>query len=190
MAPIRRHLSFANVASLMALVFAMGGTGYALATLPKNSVGTKQLKSNAVISSKVKDGSLKKRDFAAGQLPSGPRGAQGAQGIQGIQGIQGVRGDNGATGSQGETGADGQTGSTGPAGIAAGYARVQANGLLDPGAPAQNENVVQAHIQHDAAVDPTHTGPGIYCIGGLPFEPRSAQVSADSAGFERSTNFI
>jgi len=27
---IRRHLSFANVASLAALVFAMGGTGYAL----------------------------------------------------------------------------------------------------------------------------------------------------------------
>ena len=37
---MRRHLSFANITSLMALVFAMGGTGYAL-TIPKNSVGSK-----------------------------------------------------------------------------------------------------------------------------------------------------
>ena len=39
-ARIRRHISFANVTSLMALVFAMGGTGYAL-TIPKNSDGTR-----------------------------------------------------------------------------------------------------------------------------------------------------
>jgi hypothetical protein len=39
----QRHLSFANVTSLMALVFAMGGTGYAL-TLPKASVGSKQIR--------------------------------------------------------------------------------------------------------------------------------------------------
>jgi exoribonuclease II len=33
---IRRHLSFANVTSVMALFFAMGGTGYAL-TCPRTA---------------------------------------------------------------------------------------------------------------------------------------------------------
>lgn len=37
----------------MALVFAMGGTGYAL-TLPKNSVGPKQIKKNGGASSEIR----------------------------------------------------------------------------------------------------------------------------------------
>jgi len=40
--------------------------GYAAVVLPKNSVGTRQLKANAVVSSKVKNGGLKAIDFAAG----------------------------------------------------------------------------------------------------------------------------
>ena len=51
---IRGHLSFANVTSLLALVFAMGGTSYAL-TLPKNSVGSKQIRKNAVTTAKVEE---------------------------------------------------------------------------------------------------------------------------------------
>src|SRR5690349_5516150 len=98
---VRKHVTFANVASLMALVFAMGGTGYAISSLPKNSVGTRQLKQGAVVSSKVKDGSLKKIDFKAGQLPAGP------------QGIQGPKGDQGLPGNDGRPGADGKPGTFG-----------------------------------------------------------------------------
>ena len=83
-----RHLSFANVTSLMALVFAMGGTGYAL-TIPKNSVGSKQLRKNAVTGVKVKNRSLRASDFARGQLPAGPRGAPGAAGGPGLTGPAG-----------------------------------------------------------------------------------------------------
>jgi hypothetical protein len=100
-AQIRRHLSFANVTSLMALFFAMGGTGYAL-TIPRNSVGTKQIKkggvansdmrTNAVTGSKVKNRSLLASDFALGQLPTGPAGATGAAGPTGSQGATGVVG--------------------------------------------------------------------------------------------------
>ena len=39
--------------SCMALFVALGGASYAAITLPRNSVGTNQLKQNAVISSKV-----------------------------------------------------------------------------------------------------------------------------------------
>lgn len=45
-----RAPSPAFVLSLLALFVALGGTTYAAATLPKNSVGTKQLKKNAVTS--------------------------------------------------------------------------------------------------------------------------------------------
>jgi hypothetical protein len=83
--------------ALIALIVAMGGTGYAAIQLPANSVGTKQLKKkavtgkkiarNAVTSSRVKNGSLKGVDFAAGQLP------QGAQGVPGEKGDKGDKGD-------------------------------------------------------------------------------------------------
>jgi hypothetical protein len=48
----------ALVVSIIALIVAMGGTGYAAVSLPKNSVGTKQLKKNAVIGSKIKKNSV------------------------------------------------------------------------------------------------------------------------------------
>ena len=100
---IRGHLSFANVTSLMALVFAMGGTGYAL-TLPKNSVGSKQIRKNAVTSAKVKDRTLRASDFALGQLPGGPPGAPGAAGAPGATGLTGPAGAQGEQGVQGVPG--------------------------------------------------------------------------------------
>jgi hypothetical protein len=84
------------VVALFALFVAMGGTGYAIATLPANSVGTKQLKKsavtakklhkNAVKSRKVKDFSLLAKDFKLGQLPAGPKGDKGDRGAQGRPG--------------------------------------------------------------------------------------------------------
>jgi len=50
------------------------------AKLKKNAVSTAKLKKNAVTSAKVKDGSLLGADFAAGQLPAGPKGDAGPVG--------------------------------------------------------------------------------------------------------------
>jgi hypothetical protein len=86
---IRRRPSPAIVIASMALMVALGGTGYAAIVIPNNSVGTAQLKNNAVISSKVKHGSLKAVDFAAGQIPSGPAGAAGPAGPAGAAGPAG-----------------------------------------------------------------------------------------------------
>ena len=52
MARIRSSLSYANVIATIALFVALGGGAYAAITLPKNSVGAKQLKKNAVVSSR------------------------------------------------------------------------------------------------------------------------------------------
>ena len=81
---------------LLALFLALSGTAYA-ATLPRNSVGTAQLKRNAVTSAKVRDGSLLRRDFRAGQLPQGPAGPQGLTGATGPTGPTGPAGRNAVT---------------------------------------------------------------------------------------------
>jgi hypothetical protein len=51
---LRRRLTYANVLAMVALFVALSGASYAAASLPRNSVGTKQLRKNAVTSSKIK----------------------------------------------------------------------------------------------------------------------------------------
>jgi len=91
--------------SLSALVVALLGAtpvGHAVTELvvPRNSVGTAQLKNNAVVGAKVKDGSLLARDFASGQLPAGPAGPAGPPGPAGLPGLQLVGGESGFDASQ------------------------------------------------------------------------------------------
>ena len=66
----RFHPSPALFLASAALFVALGGTGYAVTRLPKNSVTTYQ----------VKDFSLLARDFKRGQIPAGPVGPQGPAG--------------------------------------------------------------------------------------------------------------
>jgi hypothetical protein len=103
---LRRHLTYANVAGSLALFLALGGAAYAATQLPKNSVGTKQLKNGAVTAGKI---AKKTR-----QQLQGARGPQGAQGPQGKTGPKGAAGAKGAQGIKGDTGAAGTNG-TGPA---------------------------------------------------------------------------
>ena len=52
------RLSYANVVATLALFIALGGSSYAALKLPRNSVGSAQIRSGAVHSSDVADGSL------------------------------------------------------------------------------------------------------------------------------------
>ena len=97
----KRRPSPALVVSIVALLVALGGTSYAALKLPANSVGNRQLKKNAVTSSKVKDGSLQRRDFARGQVPAGSQGPQGPAGPSGRDGTNGTNGTNGKDGADG-----------------------------------------------------------------------------------------
>lgn len=95
-------LSYANVmVTLLAFVVLCGGGAYAAKQLGKASVGTKELKRNAVTGAKVKNGSLGAKDIAVGALPAGPAGPPGAQGEPGPQGPAGVEGEAGAQGPAG-----------------------------------------------------------------------------------------
>ena len=79
-----------NAIGLVALFIALGGTAYAATSLPKNSVGTKQLKRGAVTKTKINKKTIKQLKGNRG-LP-GPQGATGPQGPQGLQGPQGPPG--------------------------------------------------------------------------------------------------
>ena len=108
--PIRsRSCSYANAMATVAVFVSLGGGAYAAGALPFASVGTAQLKHDAVTSSRVKDGTLRAADFTGG-LRAGPRGRAGADGAAGAPGAQG------ATGAAGARGPAGPTGPRGPAG--------------------------------------------------------------------------
>jgi hypothetical protein len=95
----------AMVVAFIALLLALGSGAYAQLTIPRNSVGTPQLKRNAVTSAKVRNGSLLRRDFRAGQLPQGPRGPAGPAGPRGLTGERGPVGERGPAGPAGAAGA-------------------------------------------------------------------------------------
>jgi hypothetical protein len=80
------------VVACTALLVALGGVGVAATRLPANSVGTVQLRANAVNSGKVANRSLRAIDFALNQLPAGPAGPAGPQGPPGPAGPKGERG--------------------------------------------------------------------------------------------------
>ncbi len=84
--PARARLTYANVVASLALFVALGGTGYAALTLPRNSVGASQIKARAVGPSEVRNRSLRLSDISRSarsslrgqEGPAGPPGANGA----------------------------------------------------------------------------------------------------------------
>jgi hypothetical protein len=92
--PQHRHrIGSAHVIALIAFFVALGGGAYAAFSLPKNSVGTKQLRRGAVTPPKLSKAALKKLKGA-----TGPRGPQGKTGKTGPKGAKGDKGDTGAMG--------------------------------------------------------------------------------------------
>ena len=149
------------VIAMIALVVAAAGGGYAAAKLPKNSVGTAQLRNGAVTSAKVKNHSLLAVDFKPGQLervlptaigptgPTGPSGADGATGAVGAVGATGAQGASGPTGPVGDSGAQGPIGTQGPAGLSYGNTIV--------GAPTTSVSLCGSIDVIGSVVSPTST---------------------------------
>ena len=81
-----------SVTALVVAVFGATPVGEAARNLvvPRASVGTLQLKKNAVTTAKVRNFSLTAADFKPGQLPRGPVGPQGPQGPPGMSALQAV----------------------------------------------------------------------------------------------------
>ena len=74
----RPTLSFANVVSVLALFVALGGSAYAATQIPRNSVGTKQLKNRSITAAKIRNGAVTAAKLGA--LPTAP--SPGAAGVE------------------------------------------------------------------------------------------------------------
>ena len=95
-----RRPSHATIVAYLALFVALGGTSYAAITLKRGSVKGKHIAKNAVTSPKVKNGSLRLGDFAAGQLPRGEKGEPGPRGEAGETGPAGAPNPNAVNSDQ------------------------------------------------------------------------------------------
>jgi hypothetical protein len=89
-----RRFTSAHASALAALFFALGGGAYAVATLPANSVGTKQLQKGAVTPPKLSRSTIKElkkliKRYAIAPAAIGPVGPQGPPGPKGDQGSTG-----------------------------------------------------------------------------------------------------
>jgi hypothetical protein len=108
---IRGKLTYSNVVATLALFLVVaGGSAFAAQQmLPKNSVGAKQIKKEAVTPAK-----LSKASKATLTGPVGPTGPKGASGAKGATGPRGLKGDTGAQGPKGDRGEPGLRGEIGP----------------------------------------------------------------------------
>jgi hypothetical protein len=121
---LRSKLTYANVMATVAVFLVLAG-GTALAAtqvLPKNSVGSRQIKKGAVGPAKLSEAAKSTLTGPAGPAgstgakgPAGARGAAGPSGPQGMQGPKGDTGDRGLTGPAGPTTAAQSDGGTAPA---------------------------------------------------------------------------
>ena len=168
----RPRLTYANVVATLALFIALGGGAYAAMQLPKNSVGTKQIKKGAVTPAKL-----------SGCARSSFKGVQGQVGPQGPRGEPGPPGSGGSAGGilasgQSESGTWGAGYSSSGEYIAINFAPPLAEKL-----PEANLHFMGAETSPSCA-GPGHAASGHLCVyggGGLPFgnfqEPASFGVT-------------
>jgi hypothetical protein len=159
---LRGAFRFANVISVLALVFAMGGGAYAITSI---SGGGGRI-----------HGCYQKNNGNLRVVGARKKCLKGEKPIvwnqTGRQGQPGAPGAAGAAGANGTNGANGANGVTGPAGSAAAYADIASDGTVN--AP-NSKNVT-------AVTNPG--GAGIYCLQ-VSVTPRNAvaSVHANESGF-------
>lgn len=106
----------AMVVALLALVFAMAGTGFAASSMISSS---KQIKDGVIIGADVKAETLtgrnvKNRSLTADDFSGSVQGPKGDAGVPGPAGPAGPKGEPGPAGINGEKGQKGEKGDPGP----------------------------------------------------------------------------
>ena len=176
-----RRPSPALVIAMIALIVALGGTGYAAIKLPKNSVGTRQLKNNAVTGAKVKNKSLTGADInlgSLGKVPSATDADHAANADNATNAASAAQAANATNATNATNASQAATASTATHANAAdiagngfkAYAHVNADGTVDT---ANSSNIGNANV----ALLLTSS----YCFHDLSFSFHGAIVTPDHA---------
>jgi len=175
----RLRPTYSNVVSTLCLFLLLGGgVAYAATQLPRNSVGTRQIKAQAVTPAKLSAAAKSALTGPRGaQGEPGPRGATGDEGARGSRGLQGEPGIQGEPGSKGEPGPPGETGEPGPADAVTRYGP-----LLEP--PSGSNGLSYA----PCAVDEVAVGGGLALAGGAPPANSEYRLEADRPSLRVETN--
>jgi hypothetical protein len=94
---IKSRLSYANVTASLAVFIALGGTSYAVTQLPRNSVGSAQIRSGAVGSSELRARAVTSRAIRNGSV------ALSDISLSARTALRGAKGDTGPAGPPGPT---------------------------------------------------------------------------------------
>src|SRR4051812_39434184 len=95
----RQRLTYANVTATLALFIALGGTSYAALTLPKNSVGSKQIRKRAVGASELRTGAVSSRAIKNRAIRTSDLALSTRSSLRGAQGPIGPMGPVGPAGT-------------------------------------------------------------------------------------------
>jgi gamma-glutamyl-gamma-aminobutyrate hydrolase PuuD len=162
-----RRPSPALIISMIALIVAMGGTGYAAVKLPAGSVGTKQLKNNAVTGAKVKNRSLTGADIKLSSLETVPAAANASHAVSADSA---TNASNAANAAQAANATHATAADTAANGFKA-YARINANGTVDP---EVSVNITNTNLTKKAI--------SAYCFHGLSFGFHGAIATVQYTG--------
>ena len=92
---VRARLSYANVTASLALFIALGGTTYAATSLPRNSVGSKQIRTNAVGATEVRRNAVRSTEIRNRSIKLTDVALSARNSLRGNQGPQGPAGPAG-----------------------------------------------------------------------------------------------
>lgn len=172
---LRGNLTYANVMATIAVFIALGGASYAAIKLPKNSVGTRQIKAGAVTGAKIKKGAVSAANLAPGAIPGTDINPATLGTVPS------------ATNAAHAVSADTATNANALGGIPASdiatndvvrTATISAKGILNPD---RSVGITQANVLHKET--------GIYCINGLSPAPKTS-FGAPTFGGETDADII
>jgi hypothetical protein len=196
---MKPKLSYANVASTLALIVALGGTGaYAASKLPDKSVGEFQLRpgavtaekirKNAVTAPKIKAEAIKQGKIASGSITA----AKMTQGSVSSSSIQDGSITNSKLAPEAVTGDKVQenTLSEVPSAQRAEFATDAESASPSAFAAVSSEATIDSSYSKAIAAVKEGSLPGIYCVIARGFNPRGAQVSLRFTGEGDVTAYI
>jgi hypothetical protein len=196
---VKPKLSYANVASTVALLLALGGTtAYAVGQLPKKSVGAKQIRPGAITADKIRKNAVTAPKVKAEAIKSGKLANLAVkEGKLANAAVTNPKLANGAVATE-KIGPDAVTGAQINE---ATVGQVPASDHANTATFAESANPLAfAAVDQEGGVDPANSKgqisvsqgkeAGIYCVSVQGFSPRGAQVTPRYNGSGNLTAYV